>query len=394
MPLLPFRLHSLTCPFRAQGRAYNRCKCAIWVDGSIHARRVLKSLKTRDWQKAQKLCRDMEESGAADLKIDSKRLSIADCTLQYEAELRARKITQRTIGGYQTILKTLQAFCADVGIHDLKQFDLSLLERYRQTWDVNGISGSRMLGRLRNFFAYAVDHKWIDTNIAKKLRPPKQKQSPTLPFSKEEMKSLLAACGERSDQPLKALILLMRYSGLRISDASSLAKDRLSGDRLFLYTAKTGTPVFCILPQLVLDILSSIDSVSPRYWFWDGSHGQLADDSLETLTHKWRWRFHQAADLAKIPNAHPHRLRDTFAISLLQSSVPMEDVSKLLGHTSITVTEKHYAPWVRGRQEKLEEGLRRALKADGLLSDSQSATCIKSDIAVISISVNDRKKTG
>jgi len=49
-----------------------------------------------------------------------------------------------------------------------------------------------------------------------------------------------------------------------------------------------------------------------------------------------------------------HRLRDTFAVDLLEKGVPMEELSKLLGHTSIRTTEKHYAKWVKGRQDRLD----------------------------------------
>lgn len=49
-----------------------------------------------------------------------------------------------------------------------------------------------------------------------------------------------------------------------------------------------------------------------------------------------------------------HRLRDTFAVDLLEKGVPMEEVSKLLGHTSIRTTEKHYAKWSKGRQDRLD----------------------------------------
>ncbi len=52
---------------------------------------------------------------------------------------------------------------------------------------------------------------------------------------------------------LRALVLLLRYSGLRIRDAVTLSKSRLSGNRLFLYTAKTGTSVFVPLPEFVVD---------------------------------------------------------------------------------------------------------------------------------------------
>ena len=41
-------------------------------------------------------------------------------------------------------------------------------------------------------------------------------------------------------------------------------------------------------------------------------------------------------------------------MSLLQNGVPLEEVSKLLGHESIKTTEKSYAKWVRARQDRLD----------------------------------------
>jgi integrase/recombinase XerD len=45
----------------------------------------------------------------------------------------------------------------------------------------------------------------------------------------------------------------------------------------------------------------------------------------------------------------------------LLESVPTERVSVLLGHSSISVTEKYYAPWVRARQEQIESRCRAEL---------------------------------
>jgi len=53
-----------------------------------------------------------------------------------------------------------------------------------------------------------------------------------------------------------------------------------------------------------------------------------------------------------------HRLRDTFSVDLLLHGVPLDVVSKLLGHTSIKTTERHYAPWILVRQIKLEEAVK------------------------------------
>jgi integrase len=54
---------------------------------------------------------------------------------------------------------------------------------------------------------------------------------------------------------------------------------------------------------------------------------------------------------------HPHRFRDTFAVRLLEKGVPIDQVSTLLGHTSVNTTEKYYAPWVRSRQKLLDEAV-------------------------------------
>jgi len=51
--------------------------------------------------------------------------------------------------------------------------------------------------------------------------------------------------------------------------------------------------------------------------------------------------------------------RDTFAVDLLQKGVPIETVSILLGHSSIRITEKHYSPWVKSRQDNLETQIRK-----------------------------------
>ena len=48
-----------------------------------------------------------------------------------------------------------------------------------------------------------------------------------------------------------------------------------------------------------------------------------------------------------------------FRRSLLLAGVPIERVSVLLGHQKVRITEKHYAPWVRARQEQLESDVRR-----------------------------------
>jgi integrase len=52
--------------------------------------------------------------------------------------------------------------------------------------------------------------------------------------------------------------------------------------------------------------------------------------------------------------------RDTFAVELLLAGVPLDQVSLLLAHSSVKITEKHYAPFVKARQLQLENSVRMA----------------------------------
>jgi integrase len=153
-------------------------------------------------------------------------------------------------------------------------------------------------------------------------------------------------------------VLLLRYSGMRIGDAVGLPLDRVEGDRLFLYTQKTGVAVNTVLPNFVLNALEATPKITARYFFWNGM------DKLETIVGSWRRRLKKLFELAEVENGHPHRFRDTFAVELLLTGVPIERVSVLLGHQSVRITEKHYSPWVRSRQEQLEQDLQRAWNQD------------------------------
>jgi integrase len=68
---------------------------------------------------------------------------------------------------------------------------------------------------------------------------------------------------------LRALVLLLRYSGLRIRDAVTLDRDRVREGKLFLYTAETGTAVWCPLPPAVIEALKC-HSDGGQVFFLDG----------------------------------------------------------------------------------------------------------------------------
>lgn len=92
------------------------------------------------------------------------------------------------------------------------------------------------------------------------------------------------------------------------------------------------------------------------YYFWSGR------GTKKSCVGDYQRAFKKLYELAKVEGGHAHRWRDTFAVELLLARVPLVDVSALLGHQSIKVTEKHYSPWVIERQQQLEKSVRTAIQ--------------------------------
>ena len=56
--------------------------------------------------------------------------------------------------------------------------------------------------------------------------------------------------------------------------------------------------------------------------------------------------------LSGVPNAHPHRFRDTLAVDMLMRGASPYDVAKMLGDT-IEKVERHYMPFVTELRERV-----------------------------------------
>jgi integrase len=119
--------------------------------------------------------------------------------------------------------------------------------------------------------------------------------------------------------------------------------------------------VYCVLPDIVVKALDAAPRSSESHFFWTGK------STVRSCKGKWQRRLRRLFELASLVRAHAHRFRDTFAVELLLAGVPIDGVSVLLGHSSIRITERHYAPWTRSRQEQIESDLRAAWQTDPVI---------------------------
>ena len=406
--LLIYRRHVKKCRFWTGkstngNRRNNNCRCPVWVDGKLAGERVNESLKLRDWTCASERVRDWEIAGSRQpvQKDASAGTPIGEACEAFMEDAKGQHQSKASLKKYRVLLTNRQTpearmmfspsllqFCAENGLQFTSQVALPELTRFRSQWKDDALAGSKKLERLRAVGRFFVERGWWTENLALKLKRPKVKDKPTLPFTQEEMSALLAACerytdwhghtGQENARRLRAFILFARYSGLRIIDAASCPVDRLSGSRLLLYTQKTGVAVYVPLPPFVVEALDACPRISARFWFWTGL------GSKETLAGNWRRTFRCLCKIAGVQGGHPHRFRDTLAVELLLAGVPMEQISILLGHSSVKITERHYAPWVRERQAQLESHVARAWQNDPIAQREilRSDTAIRDTPAV------------
>jgi len=404
--LRAYRRHRKHCTHRPEGQGYRRCKCPVWVDGTLAGVEVRRSLGTRDWEKAQDLVRKLETtldlaavwdraqelvaeraqdlgcelSAPGDLAASGARgpITISQACDEFVGDAEARKLHARTVYKYRLLFRQLREFAEAGHLRFVKQLGTAEVRRFRATWKDGNLAALKKLERLRSFFRFAVENRWVTESPAAKLSNPKVTMRPTLPFSDGEMLSILDAAERRipagrsaaadNARRLRVLVLLLRYSGLRIGDAVGCARDRLADGRLRLYTQKTGTHVHCPLPEFLVEALSSLPPASERFWFWTGN------GKLQTAVADWQGRLHTLFEDAGITGGHAHRFRDTFAVALLLNGTPLERVSVLLGHSSVKVTERHYSPWVRERQEQAEADVRRTWAQDSVALAAANGT--------------------
>ena len=380
-----FKRHTKECierhDGRDPGRKYRRCQCSIHAEGHLGGIMYRRALNTASWTHAQDVVREKEARGSWDDPSETKPVSIADAVTSFLQSLTAKsngksksttsKIRSTLLGiNLEWALKTkrefsygLLDFCRDKGFTTLDRLTVPVLTEYAASWTCGPQHRSKRIQLLRRFFRFCIASEWCQKNPALEMEHPNGKATagrPQMPFDAQhlpqegpEWKAILE---QIKDMPrLLALTLLMRRAGLRISDAATFNRERIMQDgSIFLYMSKTSEPVSIPMHP---ELQAALDRITPNaagYYFWSG------ESEITTATDNWRRRFEQVFKRAGIEGAHPHRFRDTFAVDLLLRGVPIDQVSIVLGHSSVKITERHYLAFVAARRQQIADSLRRA----------------------------------
>lgn len=267
-----------------------------------------------------------------------------------------RNLSPHTLRNYRSDLAQFRDFLGSragptaiesVGAAEVRAFLASLMERERQRTSV-----ARKLAALRSFFAFLCRDGVLDANPAATVSAPKIERKLPRIMSEEETNLLLDRLALESEAGRFALLRdraifeWLYGSGLRVSELTGLdIGDVRAGDGVVLVRGKGRkervVPFGSKARNALVNYLSAREKLlagcklkTPALFL--NTHGhRLTVRSVHRIVGKYVRLFG--------PDVHvsPHSLRHAFASHLLAEGADLRSIQEMLGHASLSTTQKY-----------------------------------------------------
>lgn len=250
-------------------------------------------------------------------------------------EKGAAGLSDKTLANYRlTIGMFLDAKNKPIGEYTDEDV-VCYLEVYRRLRKVSFSRIKNMQSALSSFFSWLYRRKYISTNPIAQLESIKVPKKVKHPFTAEELEMLRLHCEQIRDL---AILETLYSTAVRVSELTGLNRDDISfADKDVIVTGKGNkqretymNASMSVYLRLYLE--SRTDDNPALFVSLKSPHKRLGKNSIEAILK----RIGQAAG---VKNVHPHRFRRTAATNLLERGMPIEQVSKLLGHVKLDTTQ-------------------------------------------------------
>ncbi|AYG94426.1 tyrosine recombinase XerC [Brevundimonas naejangsanensis] len=268
-----------------------------------------------------------------------------------------RRLSPRTLEAYGHVGRLYLAFlerhrgeaqsAADMGTVAAAEIRAHLAERRTGERTLNARSLSQTLAAIRGFHAFLDRRLGVAAPQLALVRGPKVKASLPRPVSEDQAKGLLHEPEADPDlEPWeaardRAVLTLLYGCGLRISEALSLKRSDAPLPDSLRITGKGGkTRLVPVLPQ-VRAATDAYLATQPfvidadQALFRARRGGPLSSRHVQATVQRLRGRLGLPA------SATPHALRHSFATHLLGAGADLRSIQELLGHASLSTTQKY-----------------------------------------------------
>ena len=265
-----------------------------------------------------------------------------------------RRVSEHTLRNYLSDLEQFQAFLASAFGSPARPEDMDTLTLrtylgYLHQHGISKASVMRKLAALRTFFRFLHREGRVTSNPAKALHTPRQIKKVPRVLSEEETACLLEAQAIPPAKGLavlrdKALLELLYATGMRAAEVVGLDVERLYlSERIVRVWGKGKKERVVPFGEHAAAALEaylaarpdgrSLKPTSPVFCNLKG--GRLTSRSLQRVVEK----YVKLAPMDK--DASPHTLRHSFATHLLARGADLRAIQELLGHESLSTTQKY-----------------------------------------------------
>jgi len=251
---------------------------------------------------------------------------------------------------YQTDLEEFQNFLESLGRHltegdetEIEKADRLAIRKYLSYLHRKDRKSSiaRKVSTLRSFYKYLVREQIISSNPAKAVATPKAEKPLPTALTVDEAFRLMESPKEKERLRDRAILELLYSSGLRVSELVGLDGNHLDLELGIVKVMGKGrkeriVPVGKKAMEALKAYLYHRDHVEANApIFLNTRGGRLTSRSVGRLVKKYS---RQSGVFRKIS---PHSLRHTFATHLLDAGADIREIQEMLGHTSLSTTQRY-----------------------------------------------------
>ena len=265
-----------------------------------------------------------------------------------------RNLSDNTLISYKHDVKSFLEFInihtgSEVSIkylNDMKISDFRSFLSYLRNKDISSTSIARIISSLKSFFNYLLNTNLIESTVVQSLRTPKQKKSLPRPISSElAIETIKHAQDMEKEKWIgmrnKSILMLLYGCGLRISEALNLNFEDINENDYLIIKGKGNKERMVPLMDYVKNDIENYIHECPKNFMKDdplfvGKRlDRLSPRIIQYVLEKIRH------NLSLPETATPHALRHSFATHLLDSGGDLRTIQELLGHSSLSTTQKY-----------------------------------------------------
>ena len=289
--------------------------------------------------------------------IDIPKISASECLSIFLAHLAGeRRLAEKTVEAYQRDIGDFLLFTVEhtgqtaslqsLSVLTVSDFRAYLAHRRRGDNALSVNSIARHLSALRTFFRY-LERRWDVRNDGLALiKGPRAKRPLPKAMSVKNAAKIIShssnpECEPWIDARNVAVMTLMYGAGLRISEALSLTAEQTPLKDSLVITGKGGKARMVPILPVVAEAVARYQSLCPFMVPKDapifrGARGgvlnpRIIQGEMQNLR----------AQLGLPNTATPHALRHSFATHLLAGGGDLRTIQQLLGHASLSTTQRY-----------------------------------------------------